>query len=151
MEQQLHSFINNFVPEPNSGCWLWTGTIFRNGYGRMNFGYRGSGRGAHRVAWELYHGHVPEGMCVLHRCDTKLCVNPDHLFLGTSADNCMDRHAKGRTRTSSGEAHGSAKLTADQVLEIREGKGTLNEMASRFGVSFSVVGQIRRNEIWRAA
>lgn len=85
------------MPEPNSGCHLWTGTVCKHGYGRI---YR---KGAspvlvHRVAWERVHGPIPAGLKVCHRCDTPSCVNPDHLFLGTQRDNLRDMYAKGRGR-----------------------------------------------------
>lgn len=75
------------------GCWLWKQAPIANGYGRTTVGYRRVL--AHRLAWELTHGAIPDGLCVLHRCDVRLCVNPAHLFLGI-ADNNADRDAKGR-------------------------------------------------------
>lgn len=75
-------------------CWVWTSTQDGHGYGAF---YRGTGpRGAHRVSWELYHGEPAGALCVLHKCDTPLCVRPEHLFLGTRTDNMADKVAKGR-------------------------------------------------------
>jgi hypothetical protein len=101
-------------PEPTSGCWLWIGTRdARTGYGRVHdcrAGRASRMRLAHRVSWEVFNGReVPPGMCVCHACDTKLCVNPSHLFLGTLTDNNRDRDRKGRA--SSGQEH-SAKIIA---------------------------------------
>ena len=76
-------------------CWLWQGAT----YCRMHYGCLGIGgrtTRAHRFSWELHNGPIPDGLCVLHRCDVPRCVNPDHLFLGTKLDNMKDRTAKGR-------------------------------------------------------
>jgi len=102
-----------------SGCWEWQATLHR-GYGRLR------GILAHRIAWEIFRGLIPEGLCVLHKCDNPSCVKPSHLFLGTQLDNIKDRHAKGRS--SSGESHskscrgeivGTSKLKEQDVRDIR--------------------------------
>lgn len=84
-------------------CWIWTGAQGHHGYGRIGIGgHDGPTVLAHRVAWELSNGPVPEGLCVLHRCDNPPCVNPDHLFVGTQADNIRDCKEKGRMRNGRG-------------------------------------------------
>lgn len=95
--QRFERFVH---PEPNSGCHLWTGNCNRTGYGV--FAYAESAVSpfrqivAHRVAWMLANGAIPNGLLVLHKCDVRCCVNPDHLFLGTYSDNTMDMVRKGR-------------------------------------------------------
>jgi hypothetical protein len=85
---------------------------------------------------------------VLHRCDQPLCVNPEHLFLGTQADNTRDMDAKGRANRPKGEAHGWAKLTNDQVLLIRKSPETHRELGKIYGVHHSTIGNIKRSRIW---
>lgn len=91
----LARFEQRYVTVPEAGCWLWIGRAKPKGYGRIGIG-RNKQFAAHRVSWELFRGEIPAGMCVCHKCDTPSCVNPDHLFLGTHADNAGDRQRKGR-------------------------------------------------------
>jgi hypothetical protein len=87
-------------PEPNSGCWLWVGNAIPHGYGIIRINKPRTQRLAHRVSWQVHRGDIPTGLCVLHRCDNRLCDNPDHLFLGTQRDNLQDMLRKGRDRWS---------------------------------------------------
>lgn len=88
------------IPEPNSGCWLWLGAIATSGYGRIGVGYKNEGtRGtdqAHRVAYKMFIGPIPNGADVCHQCDNRICINPDHLFVGTRQDNVDDMMRKER-------------------------------------------------------
>lgn len=90
-------FESKYIPEPNSGCWLWTDSWTPAGYGIISLGgRRGKKTGAHRAAYELYVGPIPEGLDILHRCDTPCCVNPDHLYPGTDFQNRKDMVDRGR-------------------------------------------------------
>lgn len=131
-------------------CWEWVGGTFNHaGYGefRLPTGHIG----AHRQAWELVYGLIPENTCVLHKCDNPRCVNPAHLFLGTHADNVADKVAKGRG--ACGEKQGQSKLTAEKVIAIRDeytGKrGEQPIIAKKYGVTQSVVSEIVTGKAWK--
>jgi hypothetical protein len=95
----LERFEAKIQPEPNSGCWLWDSSLTGGGYGTIGLGTRAQGKElAHRVSWELFRGEIADGLWVLHKCDVRCCVNPDHLFLGTHSDNMRDCVAKNRHR-----------------------------------------------------
>jgi hypothetical protein len=129
-----------------SGCWLWTAYRMKNGYGQFTVAAQDR-RLAHRAAWWLHFGDVPEGMFVLHRCDNRACVNPKHLFLGTHADNMRDMLSKGRE--ARGEKARHAKLLEADVRRIRASVGPRDSIASLYGVSGSLIGYIRRRDTWK--
>jgi hypothetical protein len=132
------------IIKADSGCWIWIGGQTRGNYGE--FGFNGSIRRAHRVAWVLYRGEIPDGLCVLHHCDVRLCVNPDHLFLGTKKENTHDAMQKGRL--AFGERNGSSKLRKSQVQDILASKGTHTALAKTFGVSTAQIHNIRSGKHW---
>lgn len=140
---------------PN-GCWIWTAATDGNGYGNLGRGRGGDGcEKAHRVSYMLANGSIPDGMFVLHRCDNKLCVNPDHLFHGTHLDNMRDMTEKGRGRGNfhSGEAHGTCVLSSVDVATIRSMRASgslLREIAWRFSISMAHVSAICRGKSRRA-
>ncbi|TAJ96990.1 MAG: HNH endonuclease [Reyranella sp.] len=148
----MHPYIEDrSIPEPNSGCLLWTLSYYSSGYGQAK--WNGQGNVAHRISWELNRGPIPVGLCVCHRCDNRACVNPDHLFLGTHQDNMADRDAKGRQHRPKGELQGGHKITAAGVLEIlaEPAPVTLDraaELAARHGIGQSHVYRIRRGDRW---
>jgi len=140
-------------------CWLWTGPKFYNGYGEIRKP-KGNVTGAHRISWELHFGPIPKGLFVCHKCDVKLCVNPDHLFLGTHRENMRDLVNKGLSGKGIvhpeaihfGEENGNSKLKASQVIEIRaEFKlGTnAHKLAEIFHVTPNMISKIVTRRYWK--
>lgn len=172
MRDLIERLENNSIPEPNSGCWIWTGAISSGslGYGSLRIG-RNTTR-AHRAAYEAFRGSIPSGMFVCHKCDVSLCINPDHLFLGTPADNNKDRREKGRDhwirrrdvaermlaiaraakkQAPVGGMTNSAKLTEDDVRRIRMlAKNGVRQraLAFQFGISQSTVSALISKQTW---
>jgi hypothetical protein len=130
------------------GCWCWTGPRFnsRQEYGRITV--NGVSMPAHRFAYELFRGPIPKKMLVCHSCDQQVCVNPDHLFLGTHQDNMADMVAKQRSSHIHGESHPNAKLTDELVAEIRSSPETQKELAERLHVSQALISKVRHRRIW---
>jgi hypothetical protein len=142
---------------PNE-CWLWVGTIVKNGYGVAR--HNQVDKYVHRIVWEITFGPIPSGMFVCHHCDVKTCVNPGHLFLGTSAENTRDAMRKGLMPKGArnwmygkcGEKHPNSKLTNTEVLAIRKqcaDGANYSEVARRFGLSDTAVGCIVKRQIWK--
>ena len=141
-------------------CWLWESTLTRGGYGRFYVGSEGKRFGrAHRVSWEIHRGPIPEGLCVLHKCDIPPCVRPEHLFLGDKKENMQDAARKGRLnaqkhpeRCARGESHGSAKLSNRDVLEIRglpDSDYDRRTLAKKFRVSTISISRARNSSSWK--
>ena len=130
-------------------CWPWTAYRLRTGYGLIRI--RGKQHPATHAAWELHSGKpVPDGMCLLHRCDNPPCVNPRHLRLGTHGENMLEMAAKGRA--SKGEHRPNAKLTARGVQMIRRRLRpgiSRGKLAREFGVSRGTIEAIARGDTWR--
>jgi hypothetical protein len=134
--------------DPVTGCWLWKGYLWRNGYGRMR--YRSKKWAVHRLNYMLHLGEIPDGLMACHCCDVKSCCNPLHIFLGDQQANMDDMSRKGRSRHARGETHHSAKLTKSQVDEIR--RRYVHRMGAslgrEFGVSQAQISRIVLGRTW---
>lgn len=159
-EQRFWPKVNKGGPvvRPELGpCWIWTGALYDTGYGSFAITHRRS-VGAHRFSFELANGPLATGLHVCHCCDNRACVNPGHLFAGTHAENMQDAARKGRCalqetgriRRLRGPTHPQARLTTEQVQEVRRlyatGRFWMKDLAKQFGVSGTTIGFIVRNE-----
>lgn len=161
------------IPEhmPHLGqCWVWTKSRFATGYGQMRLKY--TRYGTHRLSWFIHNGAIRDGLFVCHKCDNPLCARPDHLFLGTNSENIQDASRKGLLnpprvsgvrngrytmpeRTARGERSGAAKLTDNQVLEIRKRLlsskryGLIKALASEYGVHRGTIMGIENRTYWK--
>lgn len=132
-------------------CWLWIGSANPNGYGKIKI--RNKQLSTHRVSYEINVGPIKDGLHVLHKCDNRRCVRPDHLFLGTPLDNVRDALQKGRMGkkgVNRGESHPKAKLTEKKVLEIRQMLKTvkIKDIAKKMGVKRTAIYNIRDGISW---
>ena len=134
-------------------CWVWRGNTNGRGYGVITFG--GRRIGTHRLSWIFAHGPIPDGLCVMHKCDNRPCVNPNHIILGTLSENTKDMWRKGRQSKGHkfpprhGELCGHAKLTTERVREIRA-RPDLGDVyfADQYGVSTSTIRAVRTGQNW---
>lgn len=147
------------MADPNSGCWLWTGAIGKDGYGLAII--QGRLRRAHRLAYEASKGVLGRSMAC-HKCDVRACINPDHLYAGNATTNACDMVSRGRIRSRRGEANANCKLTADAVAEIksvlrnspfdengRRQRGVIKALSSRYRVNRSLIHKIATGEVWQ--
>jgi len=144
-EERFYDFVS---PEPNSGCWLWVGHCYGSGYGgfREANGFHGH---AHRYSWRLHNGAIPNEQLVLHKCDVRCCVNPEHLFIGDYSDNLNDMHAKGRGNNPRGEKHSRARLTENDIRKIRSDTRELHLIGADYNVDKQYVWKIKRGWHWK--
>ncbi len=142
-------FDAKWVLDEQTGCWIWT--AFTQRYGRIGVG-TARPETAHRVAWKLYRGEIPEGMHVLHRCNNTKCVNPEHLYLGNAVDNMADKYASGRDNTPRGSRAYQSKLTEEIVVEARAryANGESGQaLAKEFGVRKTTMYRALNGINWR--
>ena len=156
-ERQATNFCESFSPEPNSGCWLWEKATNGTGYGVFRIGSLTDGTRkqvtAHRLSYELHKGAVPEDLYICHKCDVKLCVNPDHLYAGTHAENTRDAVERGRIRGRSnyGETNPNAKLSDKDVIAIRSSNRPNAALAEQYGVHKNYISGIKTRLNQRSA
>lgn len=139
-----------FVSKDDDGCWLWTRARMKNGYGVIRIPGTGKVECVHRVAWRVWRKEEIGELFVLHRCDKRACINPEHLFLGTHVENQLDKQAKGRT--PHGQNHFCAVLTEGQVLRMRklwQSGWTGPEIAEEFCVKLFTAYDAVRGRNWK--
>jgi hypothetical protein len=135
------------IPQTEDGCMIWNLAKNRQGYGVMVHEVSKTML-AHRYSYELFVGEIPDGMCVLHKCDNPLCVRPDHLFLGSHSDNMQDMFSKGR-----GNTFNNVKLDMNKVKDIRkrlENKESRASIAKSYNVCVKTITDIKLNKSWKA-
>lgn len=146
-------FWRKVVKKSDDDCWEWSGTILGNGYGQIRSGGKeGKKILAHRLSYELNKCEIPDGLVVMHTCDNRKCVNPNHLGLGTYKDNTQDCWQKGRGSVNViariGAMNGRAVVNEDDVRYIRSSNDPLKQMAERYGVSVGAIDKIRQRKTW---
>lgn len=157
LAERRAAYLDNYIPEPNTGCWLWLGKTNRRGYGACGYNLFGQEL-AHRAFYVHHVGPIPLGLLLRHKCDTRPCVNPDHLIPGTQAENMADMvRNNNRLRALGlytaharmpGEAHPNAKLNDELVALIRSSLESDRALARTIGVNPGTIGKVRRGESW---
>ena len=147
-QSAVKRFEDKCIPVTESGCWIWLAGLRSKSNPRGLFRYQGEKMQAHRASWLIYRGEIPDGLLVCHKCDVGICVNPNHLFLGTALDNIHDRDSKGHQVTPLGEKHGKSVLSDEQVREVRATKLPQRKLAKKYGVSHTCIASITSRKTW---
>lgn len=134
----LKRFNESFKKCPEHECWIWTGSMYRDGYGRVRAGDKSTA--AHRFSWLLCHGQIPAGKFVCHTCDVRACVNPSHLYIGNHSENMRDMVGK--------NCMFRQILTVENVREIKNSKEHANILAKRYGVGPTAIYNVRSGFCW---
>lgn len=140
-------FWNKVQKSEDANCWNWLGAKDQDGYGI--YGHNKKTTRAHRLLASTVYGAIESGNVVMHLCDNPSCCNPGHLVIGSIQANVSDRENKGRRTPPKGELHKSSKITAAQALEIRYSTLTERELATKYGIGKTQVGDIRRGLYWK--
>lgn len=139
--------LSKSMPIPEIGCWAWMAASTPAGYGFANSPKRAKQNElAHRASYRIFKGEIPKSMLVAHMCDNPFCVNPDHLFLATHAENSADMVKK--KRSAKGENCGKSKLTDEQIKFIKESDLSHRKLGAMFNVSHANIGYIKRGKTW---
>jgi len=144
--EYLMSFIEK---DEKTNCWIWKGSVDGSGYGQKSF--RGKLKRTHRIFYELLVGRIPKDKLICHRCDCRLCQNPEHMFIGTNQSNQEDMIRKNRQRGPVGEKNSSSKLTVENVLEIRRlhSEQSIKSLAQQFKVSKTTIERVINRTTWK--
>lgn len=142
MGRPKSNFDDQYIPVTESGCWIWLGYVDDDGYGFLSHNRR-----AHRESYMRAYGKIPSGSCICHRCDVRCCVNPKHLFAGTSLENNDDKVRKGRH--IKGTATRCAKLTDSDVVEILACSEPCFVIAARYGITDTAISAIKNGKTWK--
>jgi len=141
--------MNHVIPIPECGCWLWNASVDDCGYGKFTIKRTGKYLRAHRVSWELFIGEIPSDKQINHKCHVPSCVNPNHLYLGTQQQNIKDMWFANRGPKRNCENNGNAKLSIEQVQEIRNSNLETKYLADKFSVERTTIQRIRSGKRWR--
>jgi len=150
---EVQRFMQKFEKREN-GCWIWIAGTVKNAKG-IKYGKHWDDSGktvsAHRFSYKHFYGGIPKGMFVCHKCDTPLCVNPNHLWCGTHKDNMKDMTNKNRQHKAYGERFHTSKLTNAQAIEIRKSNLNCKDISEKYNVSKQTIRRIRARETYKDA